>query len=51
MNKLIHCPTCHDKSVITKIYTRKDNTTTRALYCINKGCDFKQRLCLPKEIN
>ena len=50
MNTLINCPRCKEKSVVTKLYTRKDNIKTRAIYCINKGCPYKMRLALPEEI-
>jgi len=49
MNNLINCPSCKEKSVRTKIYTRKDRVETRAIYCINKGCGFNRRLMLPNE--
>jgi len=49
MNTLINCPRCKEKSVTTKIYIRKDNIKTRAIYCINKGCGFNRRLILPNE--
>ena len=50
MNKLSYCSNCRENSITTKIYTRKDGVTTRAMYCINKGCGYNQRLLLPNEI-
>lgn len=50
MNNLSYCSNCHENSVITRIYTRKDNVTTRVMYCINRGCGYVKRLPLPNEI-
>lgn len=48
---LSNCPHCREKSVTTKIYIRKrDGVKTRAFFCINKGCKYRQEVPLNKGI-
>ena len=43
--KFSYCNHCKELSVKTKAYTRKsDKVRTRVMYCINKGCGYKQPL-------
>ncbi len=48
-NPLRYCNKCKENSVRVKIYKREDGYLTRVLYCINKGCGYKQRLPFPEE--
>ena len=40
-----YCPTCKDKSVKVKCYTRKrDGVRNRVEFCTNEGCGYSQEL-------
>jgi len=35
---LEYCNNCRENSVKIKVYTRKDGTVGRVMFCLNKGC-------------
>ena len=52
-SKLRPCPKCRDDSVAIKVYYRvKDFPIKgkRVMYCINKGCGYRQSIPFPEEV-
>lgn len=48
--RLSYCSTCNENSVATKVYNRKsDGKRCRVVFCINKGCGFKQEVPFPED--
>ena len=41
---LSYCPHCKENSVIIKKKKISESRYSRIEYCVNKGCDYKQKL-------
>ena len=50
-SRLSPCPSCHEASCVTRVYTRKrDGSQRRIRLCINKGCRYVLELLFPEEV-
>lgn len=43
------CNFCKENSVVTKVYTRRGGKKCRVLYCLNKGCGYREELPFPED--